>query len=840
MSKAALRDASEEPEAQRMSLSEQLRHQAIPKFRNAYIRLADLEQVSREDAGDGTDSGRKGSARSAIKHVLLAAQNRSPDAGRKNESHDSRAGNPQSASYFCRMLEQELARVRRFGESFAEELWVRLGAVSEAVDKVRCLTDGKDSAGVPVDRVNAMATECDLIGDDLILLDEFLRQNVIASAFIAQWHDSRQVTNHVPCPSSLPQISPAYLQAMENYLMGGLAFDAVLVWLSDAYCELRRLTDKAYGDDAVWNAPDKFQRNTTKFWVHPADVLRLKCDVIKHLPILIYGKGKDRGGAKSRLSSLQEQAVRDGTLISSVYFDNNNMDTYHERLRREHGSSLVRIRWYGKRTVDPEDESFVERKIHKDGWTGERSVKERAPITSREVAKFVHGDYIPQLQSNGCHGELLEDIQRRIVTRKEEPLMRTEYTRVAFQESTSNEVRISLDSHVRMIREKGAPRGAAGGWCRDLRSKPSPRDVVHFPYAIFELKVCSEEPPEWVQDLLDSGMLVEVPKFSKFLHGSALLFGDSVKNCPFWFVPDGKNRWTPATLAEMSDPYDQYKKDSSSYLFPESGTKGRQPSKRRNTVATPTPQQMQVSTLCNVPNATVLSEVVVLPSSKTNGKTHQVIQTSVQNRSGCSLQRSQSAQLSKLEVRVGHEETQDASEKNQSTCKSRTKKTWGGWLGKGGGGEPPSPHGAGAADDASYARSKALVRTRIEPKTFFANERTFLSWLTIAVMVMFLGLSLLDGSNLGSGSLRHGASPPGHACGESRSCRAAQICGALISPIAVVLMLYALYMYRKRSIQILRRETVRFDDQCGPVVITVLLVSVLITAFVISLKYNLT
>ncbi len=31
----------------------------------------------------------------------------------------------------------------------------------------------------------------------------------------------------------------------------------------------------------------------------------------------------------------------------------------------------------------------------------------------------------------------------------------------------------------------------------------------------------------------------------------------------------------------------------------------------------------------------------------------------------------------------------------------------------------------------SAGRAKALVRTRVEPKTFFANERTFLQWLQI-------------------------------------------------------------------------------------------------------------
>lgn len=40
------------------------------------------------------------------------------------------------------------------------------------------------------------------------------------------------------------------------------------------------------------------------------------------------------------------------------------------------------------------------------------------------------------------------------------------------------------------------------------------------------------------------------------------------------------------------------------------------------------------------------------------------------------------------------------------------------------------------------------VRTRVEPKTFFANERTFLAWLNVSVLVMLAGLGLLTGSSL--------------------------------------------------------------------------------------------
>ena len=40
-------------------------------------------------------------------------------------------------------------------------------------------------------------------------------------------------------------------------------------------------------------------------------------------------------------------------------------------------------------------------------------------------------------------------------------------------------------------------------------------------------------------------------------------------------------------------------------------------------------------------------------------------------------------------------------------------------------------------------RAASLVRTRVEPKTFFANERTFLAWLQISVLVMLTAMSLL-------------------------------------------------------------------------------------------------
>jgi SPX domain protein involved in polyphosphate accumulation len=51
---------------------------------------------------------------------------------------------------------------------------------------------------------------------------------------------------------------------------------------------------------------------------------------------------------------------------------------YHTRLAREDNARLVRVRYYGTRQIGPEGEQqpvFVERKTHRERWTGERSVK---------------------------------------------------------------------------------------------------------------------------------------------------------------------------------------------------------------------------------------------------------------------------------------------------------------------------------------------------------------------------------------------------------------------------------------------------------------------------------
>ncbi len=40
--------------------------------------------------------------------------------------------------------------------------------------------------------------------------------------------------------------------------------------------------------ETKWVAPDWFSRSTTKYWVQPQHRTRVKCEIIKNLPVSIY------------------------------------------------------------------------------------------------------------------------------------------------------------------------------------------------------------------------------------------------------------------------------------------------------------------------------------------------------------------------------------------------------------------------------------------------------------------------------------------------------------------------------------------------------------------------
>jgi SPX domain protein involved in polyphosphate accumulation len=319
-------------------------------------------------------------------------------------------------------------------------------------------------------------------------------------------------------------------------------YDASVVKLSKLYDLVRTKGNPAKGDSAAGGSQANFIRHTTKYWVHPDNVTELKLIILKHLPVLVFNASKEFEQADSA--------------ITSIYYDNpDKWDLYEGRLKKTEGAEAIRLRWYGGMQSET---IFVERKTHREDWTGEKSVKARFAIKEKNVNAYMRGELLPAAIFEKARKEgkksakaiaederLAAEIQWSILKKGYKPVCRSFYNRTAFQLPADARVRISLDTELTMVREDNMDGVTRSGdnWRRmDIGidwpfSQLPPGDVVRFPYAVLEVKLqtqVGQEPPEWVRQLISSHLVEAVPKFSKFIHGVACMFPDRINLLPFW------------------------------------------------------------------------------------------------------------------------------------------------------------------------------------------------------------------------------------------------------------------------------------------------------------------
>ncbi|OLL22899.1 Vacuolar transporter chaperone 1 [Neolecta irregularis DAH-3] len=107
---------------------------------------------------------------------------------------------------------------------------------------------------------------------------------------------------------------------------------------------------------------------------------------------------------------------------------------------------------------------------------------------------------------------------------------------------------------------------------------------------------------------------------------------------------------------------------------------------------------------------------------------------------------------------------------------------------------------------------RVALPVRVEPKVFFANERTFLSWLNFSVVLGGLAIGLL---NFGD--------------------RIARISAALFTFVAMAIMIYALATFHWRANAIRKRGSGPYDDRFGPTVLCVFLLSAVVVNFALRM-----
>ncbi|KAJ2340825.1 hypothetical protein GGH92_006090, partial [Coemansia sp. RSA 2673] len=535
--------------------------------------------------------------------------------------------------------------------------------------------------------------------------------------------------------------------------------------------------------------------------------------------------------------------------ITSIYFDNEDLDLYQGRIEKSEGAEAIRLRWYGDMESN---EIFIERKTHHEDWTGEKSVKERFSLKEKYINDYLSGDYtmdskIQRLREEGKKSDqdlqdmetLSYEVQNSVREKRLCPgtvlllafflarfltcvplfaicvascFVRTFYNRTAFQIPGDARVRISLDTELTMVREDGFDGKARAGnnWRRtdigiDFPFPQLPEsDVCRFPYAVLEVKLQTQsgvEPSQWVTDLIDSHLVEAVPKFSKFIHGTSVLLEDRVDVFPFWFSQMDRDIRKPVTktigVSRASSPrgsivgFDNLARHRSGRIS--SGTRSRSSSQFPNDIE-------------------VIVENEPGERSSQNGSAGTHYSQTYDEEAG--------ATATEGTALLGRKQ-QDVKSTDSATS----------WLVRtinpfATSGERRSPgydalqsevpfdtQRANSGNGRPSGQRRIAVPVRVEPKVFFANERTFLSWLNFAIVLGSLALGLL---NFGD--------------------RTGKIAGAAFTLIAMFVMVYALVLFQWRAERIRQRDAGPYDDRTGPTFLVVVLIAAVVLNFYLKVS----
>lgn len=632
-------------------------------------------------------------------------------------------------------------------------------------------------------------------GNTFLALEKYVNLNFMGFIKILKKHDKR-----LPNPCRAFYTSRLHEQ---SWVRGD--FSDVMVSMSRIYSKLRKDNTAEAKDTAT----QQFVRSTRKYWVHTEDISEIKYAILQHLPVLLQS---DMGGET------------DSQLTTSIYLDNYAMELYKGRLDKTPGAIALRLRWYGNKSPET---VFVERKTHREKWMGEMSVKERFTIKESQVMdllqeRFSIEEEIQRLRTKGKkekdideYKELATEITHAISAKQLFPTMRTQYMRTAFQIPFDATVRISLDTNLTLITERTSDILAGERWYRDPK-KPVPFNEIHrFPHAVLEVKLQLQEEgstPQWVTDLLNSGKLLEVHKFSKFIQGCAVLLPEDVPALPYWIddvtladsiTKSGAGHLLRGNEERRNNPILPHDAQGNAKIALELLEKQREEERRNRgkktlvlkspidkaTAATSPSYSTPPATMIRSPlhsNAATTAAGAVIASSEVNHGANGIKKRGVGY---------QSEKTTYEEDSAYHRMNDDgydleAQHKGHGQAQSGFLCCCCGCLGGGGVSEDSC-----CADDLclwaqSAKTSQKTTAQKVEPKVFFANERTFITWLNMAVFMSSMSVAVMAFSSDANASSLSFA--------------------LMLMPLSLLFIFYALRTYLIRGTKINLREDDRY------------------------------
>lgn len=394
--------------------------------------------------------------------------------------------------------------------------------------------DGKAIAG-------EILKELDNISKEVSELEKYARLNFTGFLKAAKKHDRKRGNKY--------RVRPILQVRLSQLPFNSEDYSPLLYRLSTMYSFARQtLSGESSRTESSADPRPRETYTAHKFWVHPDNLLEIKTYILRRLPVLVYNPQSEK---------IVDSSHKD-PVTTSIYFDNPSFKLYSQKVDKADEAGSLRLRWSGQLNDKPEIN--LEKKVVSKSAD---SKELRISIKEKHIQPFLKGEYKMEKQIRKLeerHGNDSEEvktfksnvneIQDFLKENKLEPMLRASYTRAAFQIPGDSRIRISLDTDLALIREDALDPARP---CRDPEewhrldidqneleypfSSIKKGEIYRFPFAILEIKVKDTKATHnnaWLADLISSHLVKEAPQFSKFVHGVAQLFEDSVNSFPFW------------------------------------------------------------------------------------------------------------------------------------------------------------------------------------------------------------------------------------------------------------------------------------------------------------------
>lgn len=639
-----------------------------------------------------------------------------------------------------------------------------------ATEKTGDEDSSKSDLNTEDQRIRNILEKLDGITKEISELEKYSRINYTGFLKAAKKHDRKRGSQY--------RVRPLLQVRLAALPFNSEDYSPLLYQLSAMYSFIRQRSPKTRERSHSGLATNGNVANYTsyKFWVHPENLLEVKTYILRRLPVLVYNP---------QSSKVAEGGQHDPR-ITSLYFDSSDFSLYTDKVDKTAGASSLRLRWFGHLNAKPE--------IHLEKKTTEESGvsdEVRLPLKMKYIQDFISDQYKMEKQLDklkerrGNENEFVrlsnsvESIQSFIKEKNLQPVLRANYKRTAFQIPGDDKVRMSLDTDVAFIREDSLdqerPCRDPHDWHRtdiDAGDMEFPfsgirrGEISLFPYALLEIKVRNDakrKTNEWVSDLMSSHLIKEAPRFSKFVHGVAQLFEDHVNSFPFW----------------LSNLETDIRRDPETAFHEEQEKKAKYAE-----------DEQAVGSFMGSGVSHSFTAAVGSPIAKSIGMTDNVNASNV---------------VDKVDGRSSTDEYDDAapsgsagrSQGLQSLLPSFSRSKYGRSRRNESVALPP-----GVQEPGALLKDSGPVR--VEPKVWLANQRTFVKWQHISVLLATLSLSLYNAAEQ-----------------NNNLARSLAIAYTLVAA-AVGGWGWWIYMTRSRMIQ--ERSGKEFDNIYGPIAVCLALI----------------